>query len=428
MRIPSEAYSLCTGCGICAGVCPEGIIEIRRTSGGLYLPTSKHSGCGECGLCKSVCPGKSLNMTDLSSSIFRVDDEGDRLLGHYIECYFGHSTNDVLRRQSSSGGLVSELAIYALEKKLVDGVIVTATNRKEPLEPQVFIARTREEVVLSSGSKYCPVPLGVAIKGILKQNGKFAIVGLPCHIHGVRKAETIVKELRSKIAIHIGLFCSHTINFLGTEYLLRRIGLEKKDVSRLDYRGGEWLSKISIETRNGKATYLPYEDFWQPLFLPCFFTPVRCTMCPDFTNELADISLGDAWLPQLMKNDQGESLVIIRSQQGRQLLQRAVEDGRIWIARVGRRQVMDCCRGNLLFKKKGLAARMNIMRLLGYKVPEIEASLLNPNVVSYILGALLYFSILVSSTNNLQKLLRYVPFPILRLYLLIFRTLKTWGQ
>ena len=50
------------------------------------------------------------------------------------------------------------------------------------------------EPVSATKSKYCPVPANVRIKKILRRNGKFAVVGLPCHIHGVRKAEMLNKN------------------------------------------------------------------------------------------------------------------------------------------------------------------------------------------------------------------------------------------
>jgi len=430
MRLVED--SLCTGCGICAGICPEGIIEIRRNPSGAYSPKFKHTECRKCGLCKKVCPGESINVADMSRSVFGEDNGDDPLLGHFIQCCYGHSTRETPHHagshEPSSGGLASELAIYALEKKLVDGVVVTAMEREAPLEPRVFVARTMEEVISASGSKYCPVPLGLSIKEVLKQKGRFAIIGLPCHIHGFRKAEACCEELRSKIVIHIGLFCGHSVNFSGTEYLLERFAIEKGDVSRLDYRKGGWPGKVSIMTRDGRETCISYDVFWQRLFTPYFFAPLRCTLCPDFTNELADISLGDAWLPELRRKQRKESLIITRSQEGKRLLQRAIEDKRIWTAKVDQSRVIDCCKGNLLFKKRGLPARTRIVRILGCKTPEFEAFLREPEVMSYVLGILVYFSILVSSKKKLQKLLRYTPFPILGLYCSIFGAIKEWGQ
>lgn len=43
-------------------------------------------------------------------------------------------------------------------------------------------------------------------------------------------------------------------------------------------------------------------------------------MCPDHTGELADLSLGDAWLPELKGQKLGESLILTRTEAGERLL------------------------------------------------------------------------------------------------------------
>lgn len=83
---------------------------------------------------------------------------------------------------------------------------MTKMSDSKPLEPEVIIAKTEKDVISASGSKYCPVPLNSRIKDIITEKGKFAIVGLPCQIHGVRKYELINKELKNKILFHFGLF------------------------------------------------------------------------------------------------------------------------------------------------------------------------------------------------------------------------------
>jgi len=79
---------------------------------------------------------------------------------------------------------VTALFIFALEKGLIDGALVTGMKKDKPLEPEPFIARTREKIISARGSKYCSVPANIALKEILKakEEERFAVVGLPCHI------------------------------------------------------------------------------------------------------------------------------------------------------------------------------------------------------------------------------------------------------
>jgi coenzyme F420 hydrogenase subunit beta len=47
---------------------------------------------------------------------------------------------------------------FALEEGIIDGALVTRMKKDRPLEPEPFIARTREEIIEASKSKYCGVP------------------------------------------------------------------------------------------------------------------------------------------------------------------------------------------------------------------------------------------------------------------------------
>ena len=209
---------LCTGCGTCVGICPASAIVMPKNSPkGLYAPKVESELCNQCGLCMEVCPGCSVNFRELNKAIF-TNEIGDVLIGNYINCYIGHATDYNVRYHSASGGAVSALLIFALEQGLIDGALVTKMSDKNPLEPEVFMATGKEQIISASKSKYCPVPLNIGLKQIGEQDGRFAVVGLPCHIHGIRKAELLHKDLREKIVLHFGIFCSSTLNFSALKY------------------------------------------------------------------------------------------------------------------------------------------------------------------------------------------------------------------
>ena len=162
-----------------------------------------------------------------------MDFSGERGLrdsmGSYLKCCIGHATESGVRYKASSGGVVTGLLIYALEHGIIDGALVTRMNKERPWEPEPFIAKTRDEVIEASKSKYCPVPANIMIKELLNahEGEKFAVVGLPCHIQGIRKAEQIYKKLKARVVLHIGLFCSHTDTFWLTDYLLKSMDVQK---------------------------------------------------------------------------------------------------------------------------------------------------------------------------------------------------------
>jgi coenzyme F420 hydrogenase subunit beta len=324
------------------------------------------------------------------------------LLGNYLTCYIGHATDHEVRYNSASGGLVTALLIFALEEGLIDGALVTKMNRDSPLEAQPFIARTKEEIMSASKSKYCPVPVNVAIKEILDtEKEQFAVVGLPCHIWGFRKAELISKELRDKISLHFGLFCTHVPSFLATEYILKRMKVEKEDVSRLNYRGEGWPGKMSIVTKQ-TSIRLKVEDYYGSGFGSFLFCPVRCTLCPDALAELADISFGDAWLSELRTDKIGKSMVISRSVTSGCLLDSAQKKGKIKLNAVNEEQVVQAQQGPLSFKKRLLPARVRLCKSTGKKVPNYNMKLSKTSLATY-LSAMRCYAILYL---GLQKHLR----------------------
>ncbi len=252
---------ICTGCGTCSGLCPRDAVRMNLNSAtGLYFPGIDKEKCNKCGICISVCPGHDVDFNQFARNIFGAN-MANVILGHYLNIYIGYSYDPDIRYSSASGGLVTSLLIFALEGKLIDGALVTKMRADRPLEPQSFIARTREDLISAARSKYCPVPANVALNEILKAEGRFAVVGLPCHMHGIIKAEASSPKLNGKIAFHLGLMCSHSNSFLMTDFILKWLKLGREEVRKIDYRGQGWPGVMSIRASNGTQTSIPFEKY-----------------------------------------------------------------------------------------------------------------------------------------------------------------------
>ena len=395
---------LCTGCGTCAGICPSGAIEmVIDREKGIYVPQLAEEKCNWCGLCFEVCPGHAVDFKQLNLEIFGKEHD-DILLGNYLNCYIGHATDYNIRYNSSSGGLVTALLIFALEEGMIAGALVTRMKKDKPLEPDPFIARTREEIISAAKSKYCPVPTNIALKEVLQSDGKFAIVGLPCHLHGIRKAEIVNPKLREKIALHVGIFCGTNMTFWGTEFQLRRMGIKGKEVAKLDYRGEGWPGSMTVELKNGQSKLSePYYYYYDSKF--CSFVSRRCSLCIDQACELADISVGDAWLQEVKETDKvGTSIIVSRDEAGENILQQAARKGEIELSLVVTERVIESQRG-FLGKKKDSKARLNMAKWLGERVPVFNSQLLSPSRRSYLLSVLLYSKSLLASKRYCWGLL-----------------------
>ena len=92
-----------------------------------------------------------------------------------------------------------------------------------------------------------------------KDNKKIAVVGLPCHIHGIRRAEMLNKNLEKRIVLHLGIFCSHTDTFWQTFSLINQLGIKENDVKKINYRGDGWPGNMVIELKNGNKTVIPFQ-------------------------------------------------------------------------------------------------------------------------------------------------------------------------
>ena len=403
--------NLCTGCGTCIALCPKEAIKLTiNERKGIYVPKIDEEKCNDCDICYEVCPGHEVNFNALNLEIFGKEPE-DILIGNYINCYVGHSTDYDLRYSSSSGGLVTALLIFALEEGIINGALVTRMEKDNPLEPEPFIARTKEEIIEASKSKYCPVPANIALKKILnsREGEKFAVVGLPCHIHGIRKAEQINKKLKEKIALHLGIFCNHAPNFWGTKLLLQRLKVREDDVVKLNYRGEGRPGSMKISQKSGELLLLP--DYWS--FVGAyFFYPVRCLMCSDGICELADISFGDAWLPELSDDKIGKSIIVSKSEIGENILQKMKLKDKVELTEISAKKVVQSQAEMLYFKKKN--ARNKLFKV----VPKynMQNDLLEADTIDRLLALFPYLNSYASSNSFLRKMLCYIPSKLIWLY------------
>ncbi len=394
---------LCTGCGTCVSICPNEAIELTVDGKkAIYIPKLNEDKCNNCGVCYKSCSGHSVNFKKLNLEIFGKEPD-NVLLGSYIDCYTGHATDYDIRYNAASGGLVTQLLIFALEEGIIDGALVTKMSKEHPLEPEPFIARTKEEIIEASKSKYCPVPANIALKEILesKEDEKFAVVGLPCHIHGIRKAELINNGLKEKIILHAGIFCVHTINFSGSEFLLQRLKIERNEVKKMNYRGEGWPGSMLIELKSGDKMFIQISEYYDTRFGS--FIPTRCTLCSDHACELADISFGDAWLPELANDILGKSIIISRNELTEEILQSMVSRKIIELNEIDSGKLAQS-QGMLRFKKNRLKTRIFFFKLFGKKIPSYNQKLPRPKHRDYLMAMWLYLWIFIASKRYLWGL------------------------
>lgn len=298
--------NLCTGCGMCANACPRQCIETRLDNqSGCYQTTINNQSCIDCGLCRKVCPVFTWN-----------NQENNLYVGVYDKIYSGYCTDEAHRINSASGGMTTNILGYLLSRNQIDAAVIAVRNPDRPLESELKIVSTVEDVFNSKGSVYSPTSYVKIIQAIKNSTfTKFAVVGLPCHIEGLTNLCEVDKRLREKIAIKIALVCGHTPSINAYLYTLRQLKIDPQTVRQLSNRGGGWPGFLTIQTNDNQTRRLQYghKYSWGQTLGSPVFTPSGCKHCADATGYHADISVCDAWLPNYASDHKGRNLLLVRS-------------------------------------------------------------------------------------------------------------------
>jgi coenzyme F420 hydrogenase subunit beta len=102
--------------------------------------------------------------------------------------------------------------------------------------------------------------------------------------------------------------------------------------------------------KNGRV--LRAEKFYYNYLIPFFITKSSLQLV-DFTNELTDISVGDAWSPQYEKRGGGHSIILARTQETAALLQEMQSAKLLHLKEIPLEEALDMHGHMLDFKKRG---------------------------------------------------------------------------
>ncbi|HDI02286.1 MAG TPA: 4Fe-4S dicluster domain-containing protein [Ignisphaera sp.] len=324
----------CVGCGACIALCPRNAIELVVTKKDV-IPKIDDDKCVKCGLCASICPAIdnvfASNRYVLENMIIEFNVKA---------VYFGWSRDRGIRFEGASGGIVTTLLRYLLEKKVVDYVLIT---KHRSLSAFPLIASNVEDVVESSGSIYFKTFTLIRLRKVLnliRRGYRVAIVGLPCMLRVVKKI--LPPDLRGHVIL-IGLMCYHINAFWYIKYIFSKFSpsTTARPISVSPRRGG-WPGKIMLKyyvDNSVRNVEVGQFDLWNAISIFELTAPKGCLYCYDHTAIEGDIVVADAWHPKFLGKDiLGVSLIIVRSSRGLKLLQNAVNEGFI--------ELIDASRGD----------------------------------------------------------------------------------
>lgn len=303
----------CCGCGACEQICPKHCITMARNEEGFLYPQIDHDACIKCGKCDKCCPVIQLNIKE---------NENKNILAHAAK-----SNNEEVRKNSSSGGLFTEIATYILQ----NGGVVFGAAFDENFKVIHIGVDNIEYLDRLRGSKYVQSEIGntyIQAKEYLDAGRIVLFTGTPCQIAGLYN------------------FLSHDYENLYTQDIICH-GVPSPLVweKYIEYREAEAAAKLrrtffrhkkygwkkySVQFEFTNCTeYLQIltEDLYMRSFLRNLSLRPSCYFCAFKTkNRPSDFTLADFWgvwniCPEF-DDDKGISLVILHSERARAIFEK----------------------------------------------------------------------------------------------------------
>ena len=305
----------CTGCAACSICCPKDAIDMIEDREGFLYPHIDQKECDTCGLCIKVCPVQTASPIK-SKSVPTL--------------YAGWINDKELLRQSTSGGVFSEIARNIIEK---DGVVFGAAY-DNTMKVRHMAVETFENLQALRGSKYVQSDVAdtyAQAEKYLKSGRRVLFSGTPCQIAGLHAA--IRKDHENLMTCE--LICkgvsSPKVFRMAIDSIEKRYNSKIVDFLFREKSCGWLYPTVRIAFADGNYLDENHTDNYFNLgFIKNIYLRPACSQCPIKPGgSMADITLGDFWQllnyqPSLI-NREGTSAVLVNTERGRHFVQLSLE-------------------------------------------------------------------------------------------------------
>ncbi len=368
---------LCHRCGSCIGICPTGVLGLDTDD---YPAVHNVAACTDCELCVKVCPGDEFDIREAYQKSFQSQVDVTSTHGHFEDSFISYATDPSIRERSTSGGLVTGILLSMLRAREIDGAVVIVSDDQELWKGKPIVARTEEEILSAMKSKYAICPTNSVFGEIRNTPGRYALVGLPCQIHGFVKAAELDQRLRERIVLTIGLFCHAAVEHDALKLIWSSLGDKTKNATKYISRVGKHPGTPHLQMKDDSLypVYFGDKRGYRPSSMEVInivyrlYTPARCLTCFDASAEFADIAVGDPWMaPPHDGVDfyKGWSFGLVRTVRGQSAVRRALDDGSIINETVTRREALACNRMMATEKRWRAFRVIETLRRQGRPVP-----------------------------------------------------------
>jgi coenzyme F420 hydrogenase subunit beta len=212
-----------------------------------------------------------------------------------------------------------------LDTKKIDGAVLSRKTTLWNNEP--MIATKFEDLLRCAGSSlaqsksirdlgdlttYAPILSALKEPSLLDQS-KLAMVGTPCQLLTIRKMQLLRIIPSHMVRFTIGLFCFE--NFLmhsdGRKYLSSKIGANLDQIEKINLK-----DDFTVKLKDGRVRHIDLDDLGP-------IVRSECLACTDFSNYVADISVGGIGSPD------GYTTAVVRNHAAQRLINQAISQGYI---------------------------------------------------------------------------------------------------
>jgi coenzyme F420 hydrogenase subunit beta len=204
-------------------------------------------------------------------------------------------------------GITTRIGERLLESGAADAVLTMAPDAQDPWKPVPVIVTRAQDMARCRGMRMGYAPLLALLEPARAQGlKKIAVIGIPCQIYALRRLEA---QLGFEQLYVIGTPCSDNTT---TENFHRFLALLEQDPGSITYVEFRADYHVELRYRDGRTKEIPFLQL--PLSkLPADFFPLTCRTCVDYTNVLADITVG-------YMGGQGQQWLLVRNARGQALL------------------------------------------------------------------------------------------------------------